>query len=204
MKEELFKSLIISILLSLCLPFDLESFDFVFPDVTPITISKNNFGVRNFEVNKDSRIFLQTQNWIAENLYFSGSISPSINNTIDIIYNLNFGYQSSLEKGKIKNIYFDLGHYYKRLEEIYSDKQKWTSLSIIFGVELQKSWILPSYVYIYEKNENDNKYESFICIDYLREINENFFLKLGFQFYDMGYDDDEIHAKPFLSLKYKI
>jgi len=203
-KEELFKRIIIVFLINFCYPFNLGLYDFVFPDVTPISISKNNFGVRNFEVNEELRMFFQTQNWIAENLYFSGSLSPSTNNKVDIIYNLNFGFQSSFEKEKFKNIYYDLGYYYKRLETTYADKQKWTSLSMIFGIQLKNSWIFPSYVYIYDKNENDNKYESFVCIDYLKEINKNFIFKIGLQFYDNDYDNDNLKIKPFFSIKYKI
>ena len=62
MKEELFKRIIIIFLLNFCFPFNLGLYDFVYPDITPISISKNSLGVRTFEVDEESRIFFQTQN----------------------------------------------------------------------------------------------------------------------------------------------
>ncbi len=204
MKEELYKNLTISFLLSICFATSLDSYDFVYHDTTPITISKNNFGIRSTEINNKWRLFLHSQNWIAENLYFSGSISPSTNNTVNFIYNMNLGYQTSLSKDKFKNLYFDFGYYYKRFEKSYMDNQKWTTLSMIFGIKLKKSWLLPSFMYLYEKNEDDNKYESLICIDYLKELNKNFYLKLGVQFYENGYSKDDFFVKPNITIKYKI
>ena len=90
MKEALYK-LIIILLLN---PFfsgneNFYSYDFVNIDIIPLEISKNNIGIRVSEVSDKNRIFIQTQNWIAENLYFQGSFSPSLKENINVIYNLN-------------------------------------------------------------------------------------------------------------------
>ena len=62
-------------------------------------------------MNEGSRLSIQSQNWIADNLYFFGAVSPSVNNEISIFYNLNLGYQSNLNFNRIKNLFFDFGYF---------------------------------------------------------------------------------------------
>ena len=98
MKEALFNStfIIIFYISNLCFALgdDYYSYDFVHIDVVPFEIAKNSVALKSFEVNEKLNTFISTNHWFSENLYFSGSISPSTDKNINIIYSVNFGYKS--------------------------------------------------------------------------------------------------------------
>ena len=64
-KEASFK-FIIFIFFSMyyCFPnnIPLNAFDFVYTDIVPLEVSKNNIGIKNSKIDDEYRIFLQTQN----------------------------------------------------------------------------------------------------------------------------------------------
>ena len=196
------------------IPLELEEYDFVYIDIVPLEISKNNIGLRNSKVNDEYRLSIHTQNFIADNLYFYGGFSPSLKDEVDIFYNLNFGYQSNLNYNRIKNLFFDFGYYSNRFlynssecigdeeceeEEDGSEEFKGTSASLIFNIKFKSIHFLPSWSYIFN-NENENN-QSFINLDLLFNFNNDLVLKSALQVYDKN---GEMKIFPSLSVKYKI
>jgi len=197
-KEALFKTTIFIFALNFCFPsnINLSSLDFVNVDIVPLEISKNNFGVRVSNVNNQNRFFFQSQNWIAENLYVFGSLSPTLKDNIDIIYNFNIAYKKKNENFFLKSTIFDLGYYYKRFVVDHEQKNKWISFSTIFDIKINQFHFLPSITYIF----NDSLSETFLTLDFLKKINKNFIFKFGFKLYEL----DKYEVLPFMSIKYKI
>ena len=201
MKEALFKIIIFIITLNFCFSSDLNlsSYDFVNIDIVPLEISKNNFGIRNSNVSEENRFFFQSQNWVAENLYLFGSFSPSLKGNINIIYNVNVGYQKKIENKNFKNIIYDFGYYYKRFED-EEDRHKWVSFSMIGDIIIRKIHFLPSLTYIFNNTPSDKLSKSFLTLDFLKDINKNLLFKFGFKLYK----ETDYEAFPFISIKYKI
>ena len=137
MKEVLYK-LSIFFLFSYCITNDNEyrTYDFIYIDLIPLEVAKNSIGIRTSKVNNTNRIFFNTQNWLADNLYFQGSFSPSINNKIDVIYNINFGYKTNFENKTISKIFYDFGYYTNRYKINYNDNSKWITGSVVLGINL--------------------------------------------------------------------
>ena len=102
----------------------------------------------------------------------------------------------------MKNIIFDISYFYKRLESNSQNNNKWTVFSIINEYNIsKKTKLLSTWSYLFSKNEDlTNNSESLITFDFLRDINNYLFIKIGIQLYKI----DEIKLYPFLSLKYKI
>ena len=198
MKEGLFKKTIFIFALNFCFSsnLSLSSLDFVNVDIVPLEISKNNVGIRISDVNNKNRLFFQSQNWVAENLYLFGSFSPTLNEKINIIYNFNIAYQKNNESNIFENIIFDLGYYYKRFVEEQEQKNKWISFSTIFDIKINQLHFLPSLTYIF----NNNLSETFLTLDFLKDINKNLIFKFGLKLYEK----DNYEMLPFISIKYKI
>ncbi len=202
MKEGSFKFIILFLFwIYYCLPsnISLNSYDFVYIDIIPLEVSKNNIGLRNSRVDNKYRISFQTQNWIADNLYFYGGFSPSLKDKIDIAYNLSFGYQKKLDYSKIKNLILDFGYYSSRYKSNSNEEFKWTSGSMIFDIKFKNIHFLPSWTYIFNNQNDENK--SFINLDFLFNLNKSCVLKSALQLYD---NENEIQILPSISLKYKI
>ena len=180
MKEELYK-IIILLVFSLCFSLDekFHSYDFVNVDVLPLENSRNNIGIRFSEVAGKNRVFFQTQNWIAENLYLQGCFSPPLKNTINVIYNLNIGYDKKVDTEILKNTIFDLGYYYKRFESSSESEFKWISMSVIFNSKIKNKNIITSYTYIYSNSSSNKISELFGTIDLFSQITKGLFLKYG-------------------------
>ena len=88
-KEGSFKFIILVLcFLYYCFPnnIPLHTYDFVYIDIVPLEISKNNIGFRNSKVNDEYRLSIHAQNWVADNLYLYGGISPSLKDEVDIFY----------------------------------------------------------------------------------------------------------------------
>ena len=204
MKEESFKFIIILFFYISNICFSLEnniySYDFVHVDVTPIEVSKNNIGLRSCKINNEVNVFFDMEHWISNNLYFSGSLSPSSNNDINIIYNINFGYKTNLEFVFLKNIYFDIGYYSKRFESDSQDDFKWKTFSLISDFHFKKIIFLSSYTYAFDTYDNEKESNTHLSINFIRTLGESLFINFGIQIYD----ENKIHTLPFISLNYKI
>ena len=201
-KEGSFKFIILFFCsLYYCFPnnIPLYTYDFVYIDIVPLEISKNNIGLKNSKVNDEYRLSIHTQNWIADNLYFYGGISPSLKDEVDIFYNLNFGYQRSLNYNRIENLFFDFGYYSNRYNSSISEEFKWTSMSLIFNINFNSIYFLPSLSYIFNSENEEN--QSFINLDLLFNFNNNLVLKSAIQLYD---NNGEMKIFPSISVKYKI
>ena len=172
----------------------MELYDFVYVDVTPLDLSKNSIGLRYSEINNKPRFSFQAHNWLAENLYLSGGISPSLDEDLNIFYNLNFGYEKKISYNSFESLLFDLGYHSNRY---IVDENKWTSASIIFYFKIKKIHFLPSIVHVF--NNDDSK--SFMNINFLYNTNFNFLIGTIMQIYSVN---DDIKILPLISLKYKL
>lgn len=203
MKEALFNSIFIIIIYisNLCFALGDEyySYDFVHIDVLPIEIAKNSVALKSFEVNKKLNTFISTNHWFSENLYFSGSISPSTDKNINIIYSVNFGYKSGFNLNSLRSIYFDLGYYAKRFDSDFNNK--WKSISILSEFNIKKYFLLCSYSYIFNNtSENERDSNRFLSLSVIKNLNKKFFINLGINIYN----DEDRYSFPFLKLGYKI
>ena len=196
MIEASFKYLLIFFSLYYCIPSNipLESYDFVYVDVTPLELSKNSVGLRYSEINNKPRFSFQAHNWLGENLYLSAGASPSLDEDLNIFYNLNFGYEKKIGYNSFESLLFDLGYHSNRY---IVDENKWTSASIIFYFKIKKIHFLPSIVHIF--NNDDSK--SFMNINFLYNTNFNFLIGTIMQIYSVN---DDIKILPLISLKYKL
>ena len=196
MIEASFKYLLIIFSFYYCIPSDipLESYDFVHIDITPLDLSKNNIGVRCSEINNNSRFSFQTHNWLAENLYLSGGVSPSLGEDVNIFYNLNFGYKKKISYSSFESLLFDLGYHSNRYIE---DENKWTSASIVLYFKIKNIHFLPSIIHVF--NNDDSK--SFMNLNFLYNTDFNFLIGTIMQIYSI---DDRVEVLPLISLKYKL
>ena len=199
MKEALYKIILLIIFsLSFADNENFYTYDFVNIDIIPLQKSKNNVGIRLSAVEDRERIFFQMQNWLADNLYVHGSISPSSNERVNIIYNVNFGYDKKNDIQKLKNTIFDFGYYYKRLETEQSMEYKWTSMSLIFNSIFKDYNFLLALTYISNNDSSNKLAEFFGTLDFLNTINDSLILKYGFKIYK----EDKLKLSPFITLKY--
>lgn len=204
MKEALFNFLFIVFfsISNLCFALDdnFYSYDFVHVNVVPIKISKNSIALKSFEVNKELNTFINLNYWFSDNLYFSGLVSPSTNNNINIIYGMNFGYRSKIDFKNLKNIYFDLGYYSKRFDsDLYNNK--WKKISILSEFSIKKNILFCSYSYIFNNISDDERDSNrFLSFSIIRNLAKSFFISLGINVYD----EKDMHILPFLTLGYKI
>ena len=205
MKEGLFNKYIIIFFISISnicfsLENDIYSYDFVHLNVTPLEISQNNIGLRTWEIDNEISTFIYMQYWFSNNLYFNCAVSPSNNNEINLIYNMNFGYKANLDFYLLKNLYFDIGYYSKRFESNLDNNFKWKSFSLISDFQFKKIIFLPSYTYIFNSYNDEKDSNIFLSFDFIKTLRKNFFIKFGAQIYD----ESNIYVRPFISLNYKI
>ena len=185
--------------LSFALGDDYYSYDFVHIDVIPSEIAKNSIALKSFEVNEKLNTFISTNHWFSENLYFSGSISPSTDKNINITYSVNFGYKSEFNINSFRSIYFDLGYYAKRFDSDFNNK--WKSISILSEFNIKKYTLLYSYSYIFNNISKDERDSNrFLSLSIIKNINKNFFINLGINIYN----EEDRYSQPFLKLGYKI
>ena len=205
MKEGLFNKHIIILFIcisNICfsLENDIYTYDFVHLNAIPLEISQNTIGIKSREIDEEISVFIYIHHWFSNNLYFSGAISPSNNNKINLTYNMNFGYKTNLDLYFLKNLYFDIGYYSKRFESNLDDNFRWKSFSVISDFQFKKIIFLPSYTYIFNTNNNEKDSNIFLSIDFIKTLRKNFFIKFGAQVYD----ESNIYVRPFISLNYKI
>ena len=199
--EDLFKSKIIVfvLFLTICFTDDIENetIDFVFSSVIPSQISNISFGFRFLDVENKNNTYLNYHSWITENLFFDGFVSPTTNNTVQVTYGMNLGYSLKFDSGNFKNMYYSLGYYSKKFVE---NKQKWSNISITPVFKFKQSWILFSFNYSFDYDEDNRENKNSLVVDYLKSITNTMILRTGVQ----ALDNDKIDMNLFIGLSYKL
>ena len=199
--EDLFKYKIVFFILflTICLPDDIEneSIDFIFPSIIPSQISNISFGFRLLDNENKNNTYLNYHSWITENLFFDGFVSPTTNNTVQVTYGMNLGYSVKFNSQNFKNMYYSLGYYSKKFVE---NKQKWSNISMTPIFKFKQSWILFSFNYSFDYNDDNRENRNSLVIDYLRPITNTIILRTGVQ----ALDNDKVDTNLFVGLSYKL
>ena len=142
MTEDLYKNriLFLFLILNICFSDSLEDnpADFIFSSMIPVEISNTSFGFRILENENKTHTFLNYHSWVTDNLFIDGFISPTTNNTVQVTYGMNLGYSTSFKNNYFRRINYTVGYYSKKFVE---NKQKWSNISIIPAIRINKSWL---------------------------------------------------------------
>ena len=201
MIEDLFKNriLFLFLILNICFSDSLEDnpADFIFSSMIPVEISNTSFGFRILENENKTNTFLNYHSWVTDNLFIDGFISPTTNNTVQVTYGMNLGYSTSFKNNYFRRINYTVGYYSKKFVE---NKQKWSNISIIPAIRINKSWLLLSFNYSFDYDDDDRINKNSLIIDYLRPITKTLIFRSGIQVLD----DDDIDTNLFIGLSYKL
>ena len=140
MKEVLYKYFLFLLLInSFCLSKSVDSYshNYIFNNYIPLYLTKNNIGL-NFSIveNKVKKYFV-TQNWITNNLYLGGTISPGVNESIDVDYSINIGYSPELSFNDVSKIVYDFSLHKNRLlsrNQNSAQQSKWKKIAILLNL----------------------------------------------------------------------
>ena len=124
-------------------------------------------------------------------------IGSTTNNTVQVTYGMNLGYSLKFDSGNFKNMYYSLGYYSKKFVE---NKQKWSNISITPVFKFKQSWILFSFNYSFDSDEDDRKNRNSLVVDYLKSITNTMILRTGVQ----ALENDKIDMNLFIGLSYKL
>jgi len=199
--EDLFKYNILILILfsSICFSDNLEDeeLDFIFQSVIPADLSNISFGFRILDNESENNTYLNYHSWITENLFIDGFISPTTNNTVQVTYGMNMGYSVGFNNNYFKNVYYSLGYYSKKFIE---NKQKWSNIAITPIFKIDKSWVLFSFNYSFDYDDENRVNKNSLIIDYLRPITNTIIFRFGIQ----ALDNDDIDTNLLIGFSYKL
>ena len=202
MIEALFKYRILFLFLTLSFcytdDFENDSVDYIFSSMIPIEICNTSFGFRLIKNEQKTNTYLNYHSWVTDNLFIDGFVSPTTNNTVQVIYGMNLGYSTSFNNNYFKRINYTMGYYAKKFVE---NKQKWSNISIIPAIEINNSWLLLSFNYSFDYDDDDRSNRNTLIIDYLRPVTNGLILRTGIQLLD---NEDDIDTNCFVGLSYKL
>ena len=145
----------------------------------------------------ENNTYLNYHSWITENLFIDGFISPTTNNTVQVTYGMNMGYSVGFNNNYFKNVYYSLGYYSKKFIE---NKQKWSNIAITPIFKIDKSWVLFSFNYSFDYDDENRVNKNSLIIDYLRPITNTIIFRFGIQ----ALDNDDIDTNLLIGFSYKL